>query len=123
LVRVSSERFEELVRDAIEGLPDQFLARIGNVVVIVEQRPSRAQMDHHGIGPNESLFGLYEGVPMTVRGSYAPITPDRITIFQRPLESYCNSEEELVEQVSKTVIHEVAHYFGIDDDRLDELGL
>jgi len=123
LVRVSSERFEELVRDAMEGLPDQFLSRIDNVVVVVQQRPTRAQMDHHGLGPNETLFGLYEGVPMTVRGSYAPSMPDRITIFQGPMERYCDTEEQLVEQVRKTVVHEVAHYFGIDDDRLDELGL
>jgi predicted Zn-dependent protease with MMP-like domain len=123
LVRVSSERFEELVRDAMEGLPDQFLSRIDNVVVVVQQRPTRAQMDHHGLGPNETLFGLYEGAPMTVRGSYAPSMPDRITIFQGPMERYCDTEEQLVEQVRKTVVHEVAHYFGIDDDRLDELGL
>lgn len=123
MVRVSSERFEELVRDAMEGLPDQFLSRIDNVVVVVQQRPTRAQMDHHGLGPNETLFGLYEGAPMTVRGSYAPSMPDRITIFQGPMERYCDTEEQLVEQVRKTVVHEVAHYFGIDDDRLDELGL
>ena len=123
MVRVSTERFEELVRDAIEGLPEYFLERLDNVVVIVEQRPSREQIEHHGLAPGETLFGLYEGVPMTARGSYAPVEPDRITIFQVPLEHYCSNEEELVQQVRTTVKHEVAHYFGIDDDRLDELGL
>lgn len=123
MVRVSTERFEELVREAMESLPEQFLDNLDNVVVVVEREPSRSQLDYHGLGPNETLFGLYEGVPITERGSYAPPLPDRITIFQRPLERYCATEEELISQVRDTVVHEVAHYFGIDDDRLHEFGL
>ncbi|MDA0232001.1 MAG: metallopeptidase family protein [Chloroflexi bacterium] len=118
-----ADRFEQLVAEAIESLPEKFLSRFNNVVVVVEDRPSREQLDHHGLGPGETLFGLYEGVPMTDRGSYSPVMPDRITIFRRPLEQYCDSEEELAREVRNTVIHEVAHFFGIDDDRLDELGL
>jgi predicted Zn-dependent protease with MMP-like domain len=71
----------------------------------------------------ETLFGLYHGVPLTRRDSYGPVMPDKITIFQRPLENICDSEDELVEEVRLTVAHEIAHFFGIDDDRLDELGL
>lgn len=123
MVRIPADRFEQLVAEAIESLPEKFLSRFNNVVVVVEDRPSREQRDHHGLGPGETLFGLYEGVPMTDRGSYSPVMPDRITIFRRPLEQYCDSEEELAREVRNTVIHEVAHFFGIDDDRLHELGL
>lgn len=122
-MRVSTERFEELVREAMESLPDRFWDRLENVVVVVERNPTREQRDYHGLGPNETLLGLYEGVPLTERGSYSPSMPDRITIFQGPLERHCNTEAELVEQVRDTVVHEVAHFFGIDDDRLHEFGL
>jgi len=107
----------------MESLPDEFWNELDNVVVIVEPRPTREQMDSNGLGPGETLFGLYEGVPLTERGSNAQLLPDRITIFQRPLEQHCATEEELIDEVRDTVVHEVAHFFGIDDDRLDELGL
>lgn len=123
MVRVSRDRFEELVREALEGLPENFQQRLDNVVVIVQSEPTQEHRDYHSLGPGETLFGLYEGVPMTERGSYAPLVPDRITVFQRPLERHCSSEEQLVEEVRNTVIHEVAHFFGLDDDRLHELGL
>lgn len=123
MVRVSTERFEELVSQAMESLPERFLDHLDNVIVLVEREPTREQLAYHGLGPGETLLGLYEGVPMTERGSYSPLMPDRITIFQRPIESHSRSEEELVEQVRDTVVHEVAHFFGIDDDRLHELGL
>ncbi len=122
-MRLSTDRFEQLVRQAMESLPEHFLDRLDNVLVVVEQRPSREQRESNGLSANETLFGLYEGVPMTERGSYTPLMPDRITIFQRPLEQHCESEEHLVHEVRNTVVHEVAHFFGIDDDRLDELGL
>lgn len=122
-MRVSRDRFEQLVAEAIESLPERFLSKLTNVVIVVEDRPTQEHLSHHALGPGETLFGLYEGVPMTYRGSYSPAVPDRITIFRRPIERYCATEDELVEQVRKTVVHEVAHYFGIDDSRLDELGL
>ena len=123
MVRLSTDSFEQLVREAIESLPERFLDHLDNVLVVVEQQPSQEQRESNRLSANETLFGLYEGVPMTERGSYSPMMPDRITIFQRPLERYCESEEELVHQVRDTVVHEVAHFFGIDDDRLHELGL
>ena len=123
MVRVSRERFEDLVRQAMESLPDRFWNRLDNVVVLVEQHPTREQLDSNGLGPHETLFGLYEGVPLPERGSYSPPFPDRITIFQGPLQRHCDSEDELIAEVRDTVVHEVAHFFGIDDDRLDELGL
>ena len=123
MVKLSTDSFEQLVREAIESLPERFLDHLDNVLIVVEQQPSQEQRESNRLSANETLFGLYEGVPMTERGSYSPMMPDRITIFQRPLERYCESKEELVHQVRDTVVHEVAHFFGIDDDRLHELGL
>lgn len=115
--------FEELVAEALEGLPDQFLARLENVGVIVEVEPGPEQLAEQGLGPDETLFGLYEGVPLTAREDYGNVLPDKITIFQRPLEEYCETAEEIVEQVRVTVAHEVAHFFGIDDEALHDMGL
>ena len=114
VIQVSGERFEVLVGESLDSLPD-FLARtMENVVVVVEDRSSDGR----------SLFGLYEGIPLTRRSpaSYSGVMPDRITIFQETISSVCFSEEDLVRQVRKTVIHEVAHHFGIGDERLKELG-
>lgn len=108
---------------ALEGLPERFLDRLDNVVIQVEDEPSRDQLEQQDMGPGMTLLGLYEGVPLTDRGNYQPVLPDRITLFQLPIERTCRTREEIVEQVRDTVVHEVAHYFGIDDDRLDELGL
>jgi predicted Zn-dependent protease with MMP-like domain len=110
---VSSERFEELVGDALAGLPAEFAAAMENVAIIIED---------HAEGQN--LFGLYEGVPLTRRGplSYAGVMPDRITLYQDTISRHSHDEQQLVEQIRKTVIHEVAHHFGIGDARLEELG-
>jgi len=110
---VSRDRFEQLVADALDSLPREFGSAMENVAVIVEDRAKRG-----------SLFGLYEGVPLTRRGpsSYSGVMPDRITLFQYTICSVCSSEAEVVAQVRKTVIHEVAHHFGISDPRLEELG-
>lgn len=123
MVRVSTERFEELVREAMESLPQRFWDRLDNVIVVVEPQPTKEQREFHHLQANQSLFGLYEGVPMTERGSYSPPVPDKITIFQWPLEQHCDTEAELISEVRDTVVHEVAHFFGIDDDRLHEFGL
>ena len=113
MTTVSSERFEELVGDALAGLPAEFADAMENVAVIVED---------HAEGRN--LFGLYEGVPLTRRGplSYGGVMPDRITLYQDTISRSCHDEQQLIEQIRKTVIHEVAHHFGIGDSRLEELG-
>ncbi len=110
---VSPERFEELVGDALAGLPEQFARAMENVAVVVE--------DH---APGRDLFGLYQGVPLTNRGpmSYSGVMPDRITLYQDTISEHCHGEEQLVAQIRKTVIHEIAHHFGIGDTRLEELG-
>jgi predicted Zn-dependent protease with MMP-like domain len=112
VISVEPELFEEMVAKALDGLPAEFGDLMRNVAVLVE----------HGPGPR-GLLGLYEGVPLTSRTTnYAGVLPDRITIYQRAICAICDTEEEVVEQVRRTVIHEVGHYFGITDSRLRELG-
>ena len=120
---MSRDRFEDLVRDAIASLPDRFLSNMGNVSVIVAAHPTPSQRAENGLGPHDTLFGLYEGIPLTERGGYVPPLPDVITIFQEPVEEGSNSEDQLEQQVRTTVAHEVAHYFGFSDDQLENMGI
>ena len=115
-------KFQDLVEQAIGELPEDFRTRLENVVVIVEDRPSRELLDGIEIPPGEVLFGLYEGTPLTERGFGTPLYPDRISIFQRPIEEECESEEEIREEIKTTIVHEVAHFFGLDDDYLERMG-
>ena len=112
MIDIDPDRFEEMVAEAMDGLPARFRQQISNVAILVEHNP----------GPR-GLLGLYEGIPLTSRTSqYAGALPDRITIYRRAICAICRTEDEVTEQVRRTVIHEVGHYFGIDDDRLHELG-
>ena len=101
-----------MVAEALDGLPEEFGRLMSNVAVTVEHRP----------GP-PGLLGLYEGVPLTSRTTqYAGVLPDRITIYRQAICALCRTEDEVADQVRRTVVHEVAHHFGIDDARLTELG-
>jgi predicted Zn-dependent protease with MMP-like domain len=116
------ERFEELVSSVISSLPEEFKALLDNIDIIVEDWPSRSQLRKVRLRSRDNLLGLYEGIPRTARGqNYNLALPDKITIFQRPLESQCKSIGKLKAEISRTVKHEIAHYFGIDDKRLDEI--
>src|SRR6185436_5141235 len=110
--------FEALVQRAVRDLPDEFRENLQNVVVIVDDQPSPELLERMEVPPEDTLLGLYEGVPLTERGFDSPLYPDRIWIFQRPIEDECDSDEEILEEVKITLIHEVAHFFGIDDDYL-----
>lgn len=112
-------RFERLVVRAIEGLPEELLAYLDNVQVVIDEVPP---LDVVGIDEDDILLGLYEGVPRTERGFEPVLLPDRITLFRRPIEARARTMKELTLIVQDTVVHEVAHHFGISDDRLDELG-
>ena len=119
---MNRERFEELVARAVETLPEQFLERMENVVVVVEDRPTRAQLAKAGAGRSYTLFGLYEGVPLTKRGRrYNLVTPDRIAIFQKPIEFKCRDDAEITAEVQKVVRHEIAHHFGIDESTMRQI--
>jgi predicted Zn-dependent protease with MMP-like domain len=112
VVEVAPERFEAMVVEALDGLPEELGDLMSNVAVVVE---------HHG-GPR-GLLGLYQGVPLTRRTTtYAGVLPDRITIYRRAICAVCSSEAEVVQQVRRTVVHEVGHHFGLSDARLRDLG-
>lgn len=116
-------RFLRLVRRALAGLPPPFRDRLSNIDVVVERRPGRDDLREADLPPGESLYGLYSGVPLTERGDYGLVLPDKITIFQEPLERAFPDEAELVDEVRKTVLHEIAHHFGISDEKLAEMGM
>jgi predicted Zn-dependent protease with MMP-like domain len=120
---LTRQRFEELVEEALDLIPDELWSAINNVAVTVEDWPSHRQLDDAGVPPGELLLGLYEGVPLTGRtGAYGLVPPDIITIFRGPILRICPRNEAAVRnQVRRTVLHEIAHHFGISDERLEEL--
>ncbi len=117
-------RFLRLIRQALAELPSPYRDWLDNVDVVVERRPRTHHLRTAGLGPGETIFGLYEGVPLTERASnYGLVLPDKITIFQEPLEQEFPDNADLVEEVRRTVLHELAHHFGISDEELERLGL
>jgi predicted Zn-dependent protease with MMP-like domain len=112
MIEVAPARFEEMVVEALDGLPEELGRLMSNVAVTVQHEP----------GP-PGLLGLYEGIPLTSRTTgYAGVLPDRITIYRLAICAICQTEEQVVDEVRRTVVHEVGHHFGIGDDRLRELG-
>lgn len=123
MLAIDREAFEKLVSRALAELPAWVQAALDNVEVTVAETPSAAQRRRMGLRPGETLLGLYEGVPQTRRTSfYGLVLPDKVTLFRRPILAACHTPEEVEERVRSIVIHELAHHFGIDDDRLRELG-
>lgn len=115
--------FERLVAQALRDIPEPFRSKLENVAVVVEERPSRDLLESLGIPSGETLLGLYDGIPLTARGdSYNLAPPDRIIIFRQPILEICSTPREVVDEVQKTVRHEVAHFYGIDDDELERMG-
>jgi predicted Zn-dependent protease with MMP-like domain len=120
---VSEDEFYDLVAEALESIPQKFHDRLDNVEILVEDFPAWNTMRLAKVRSKWQLLGFYHGVPLTERTSgYNLIAPDKISIYRRPIEAQVNTEEELRELVHRVVRHEVAHYFGIDDDRLVEIG-
>ena len=117
------KQFESLVQEAISELPQEFRDKLTNVAVVVEDYPSQELLDRMEVPDDETLFGLYEGVPLTERGHFdTPLYPDRILISQGPIEDECETPGEIREEVRITLLHEVAHFFGFDDEELEERG-
>jgi predicted Zn-dependent protease with MMP-like domain len=114
--------FTNLLDEAIRELPEEFRNRLENVAIIVEDYPSEELLERMDVPEDETLFGLYEGVPLTERGFEAPLHPDRILIFQGAIQDECDSPEEIKEELKITLVHEIAHFFGIDDDYLEQIG-
>lgn len=121
--RLSSKEFHRAVKDAMDRIPEAFLRHIENVAVLVVDEPSDEVLDDLGVPEGETLFGAYFGVPLAEKSLFdVPVEPDRIEIYRGPLEDLCDSVEEMMAEIEITVVHEIAHHFGIDDDVLDAYG-
>jgi len=116
------ERFEELVIEALSELPEEFQEKLENIDVVIADRPTQEQLTRMSISRGTTLLGLYEGVPLTKRGGhYGMVPPDKITIFQKPIEYYCRSERDIATEVKRVARHEIAHYFGMDEASLKRI--
>ena len=116
------ERFEWLVAKAVQALPKEFIARLENIDVVVEDWPTVDQLARAGLRHGQTLLGLYEGVPLTKRGrGYGLVPPDKITIFKKPIEAKCRHDAEITAEIHRVVKHEIAHHFGIGDTRLEQI--
>jgi predicted Zn-dependent protease with MMP-like domain len=121
-VRVSAREFEQLVAEGFAMIPAEFRRHISNVQIVIEDEPSDELLDELEVPADETLFGLYEGTPLTERSTEYSSLPDRIVIFRKPLLEEFDDPLDIRREVARTVIHEVAHHFGIDEERLVELG-
>jgi predicted Zn-dependent protease with MMP-like domain len=123
LRKMDRQQFEQEVAHAIEQVPRDIRRQIANVAIVVEDLPDDTTMDMAEVDDPYELFGFYHGVPLTQRThNYGLISPDKISIFRKPILAVCNSDDEARAMIRRTLRHELAHYFGIDDDRLEELG-
>ena len=117
------DEFEELVGQALDSLPPEIEAGLDNVAIVIQDWPTRHQMDENGIRDRYGLLGLYEGIALTDRGEgYNMVAPDKITIFQKPIEALRLGPRETVEEIRKTVLHELAHHLGFSEDHIHDLG-
>lgn len=121
--RVSKADFARLVEEALEELPEPFAGHLEQMSIEIKDRPTRKQLRQLDLDEDDLLLGLHEGVPMTDRSiEHSGTLPTRIFVFQESLEAVCGSERELIEEIRKTVLHEIGHYFGMSEDDLDDLG-
>jgi len=122
-MKLSKKEFDKAVRKAIARIPEELRQHLDNILISVRKRPTREMMEQVDQPPDEPLLGLFEGFPLGERSvTSPPLFPDTIFLFQEPLEEICETPEELEEQIELTVVHEVAHFFGIEEERLAELG-
>ncbi len=117
--KLNQTDFEKIVGEGIKAIPEKFLRKLDNVAIVIEDEPTLAQKKKLNIHPGWTLFGLYEGVPQIERGAgYSAVLPDKITIFQKPIENEAADEKDIREIVKNTVWHEIAHHFGMDEVRV-----
>jgi predicted Zn-dependent protease with MMP-like domain len=123
LVKISEKEFDGIVKKALRRIPQEIREYLNNIVITVQKRPSKQMREEMELDPDEPLLGLFEGVPLIERSiTSPPLYPDIIYLFQEPLEAICETLEELEEEIEVTVVHEVAHYVGMTEERLAELG-
>jgi predicted Zn-dependent protease with MMP-like domain len=116
------KRFERLVDNAVATIPRRFRDALQNLAIVVEDEPPADVLAELGIGPDDTLFGLYQGTPLTERSSqYGNTLPDRISLYQGPIEDECETDDEIVECIGETLIHELGHYFGLSEDEIEEI--
>ena len=116
--------FEDLVSEALDALPDEIHGWLDNVAIVVSERPTAEQLHSAGLGAGGLLFGLYVGVPKTARGfTYGETLPDKILVFREPIERVCHTPEAVRDQVRRTVLHEIGHHFGLDEEQLWDAGV
>ena len=119
---MTRERFEALVEEALRTIPQRFRREMKNVAVVVEDEPSDELLDEMDIPEEDTLFGLYQGTPLPERGwAHGNALPDRISIYQFPIEDACETDDDIRACVAETVIHEFGHYFGMDEDQIEEI--
>lgn len=117
-------RFIELIHEAVRDIPPPFAEHLEKIDIVVKRRPSADDLAQADLAPGDSMYGFYRGIPLTERDSaYTMVVPDVIDVYQEPLEEDFPDEADLIDEIRITVLHELAHFFGIDDDRLEELGL
>jgi predicted Zn-dependent protease with MMP-like domain len=121
-MRLSARQFEKLVEDGLALIPEEIRALMNNVQIVVEDEPGEKLLEELNVPADETIFGLYQGVPLTERSTAYSALPDRIIIFRRPLLEEFNDPLDIRREVARTVIHEIAHHFGIGEERLAELG-
>lgn len=121
MIEVSDEEFQALINKALEELPGEHVQRIKNVAILYEEEPTPEQRLKLQLRHDQTLLGLYEGVPLSQRQGVERLLPDKITLFKRPLQWNANNVNELKEQIKHTLWHEIAHYYGLDHDKIKEL--
>ena len=118
---LSDEEFQELINEALESLPGQHVQNIKNVAILYEDEPTPQQREKLALRDDQTLLGLYEGIPLSQRQGMVTTLPDKITLFKLPLQSHAATKEELKEEIRHTLWHEIAHYYGLDHDKIHEL--
>ncbi len=122
-MKLSEEEFDRIVKRALRRLPSEIAQHLDNIIISVRKRPSKKMLKEMGVPSDETLFGIFEGIPLIERSvTSPPLYPDSILLFQEPLEAACETIEQLEEEIEITVVHEVAHFVGMSEERLAELG-
>lgn len=121
VLEISDQQFETLISQAMDSLAEKYARHMNNVAIVWADEPTAAQREKMKLKPYHTLFGLYEGIPLTARGSYNLVLPDKITIFKNPLVQNSRDFDDLRAKVHNTLWHEIAHHFGLDHDRINEL--
>ncbi len=119
---MTRERFERLADEALASIPDKFRAAMRNIAIVVEDQPDAAVLEELGVDPPDTLFGLYEGVPLPERQwDHGNVLPDRISLFRVPIEEASESDDDVVVTIGETLIHEVGHYFGLSEEEIEDI--